>query len=374
MARTNRRRMGFTLIELLVVIAIIAVLIGLLLPAVQKVREAASRASCMNNLHQIALAAHNYASTNGSLPSGSDRQDVGCLVYLLPYMEQQARYQNFSFNPTTYGLYWQDPANRPPTTGSTTVPPPPAPRTLYGTQGNIKNLLCPSCIPPEQYVTVWLMYDDGIAPGVDFPPAVGPFVGGNQGAWVPSGYPGGLIMGRTNYLGVGGWWFPTAAKYYLRNPANGNTYPQYYAIPGCFDYKSHVALNQITDGTSNTFMFMEYIGANVNNGGGSVPNGWVGAPWTLGFLYAWASIYTTVPGYTAQILTNFQYSNNINCTPGPPANCLPGYNLFGSMHTGGITMAAMADGSVRPISASIDVASYAWLSGIQDGQVISFQF
>jgi prepilin-type N-terminal cleavage/methylation domain-containing protein len=113
---TTEKRCGFTLIELLVVIATIAILVGLLLPSVQKVREAANRLACQNNLKQIGLAAHHYHDANdrfppaltGALPTNPKYPLHGPWPFLLPYLEQENLYRQYHFE-----VPWYHPRNEP---------------------------------------------------------------------------------------------------------------------------------------------------------------------------------------------------------------------------------------------------------------------
>jgi prepilin-type N-terminal cleavage/methylation domain-containing protein/prepilin-type processing-associated H-X9-DG protein len=105
MVKLSMRSRAFTLIELLVVIAIIAVLIGLLLPAVQKVRESASKLRCQNNMKQVSLGLHNYSDQRGALPRAGDRNtSLSWHVYVLPYIEQPGLYALFSQTTGGYGI------------------------------------------------------------------------------------------------------------------------------------------------------------------------------------------------------------------------------------------------------------------------------
>src|ERR1700733_5975898 len=188
--RPPTRDRGFTLIELLVVIAIIAVLIGLLLPAVQKVREAGARTICENNLKQLALAAQNYETANGAYPFGcvmlnttdfngsfggpGSGSGVGCITYLLPYLEQSVVYNQLQFNPDPYSgsaLWSNNAANNAPA------------RTV------IKSLICPSAI--NNASDGYLGFSRNTINGGDY-------------TWDVEGYSPSANLGITNYTGVSG--------------------------------------------------------------------------------------------------------------------------------------------------------------------------
>src|SRR3954453_16454218 len=202
------RRRGFTLIELLVVIAIIAILIGLLLPAVQKVREAAARAKCQNNFKQLALAVHNYHDPNGRFPIGA--QGLPCpgvtgstvrtpfMPFLLPYFEQDNVYKLYDI---TQGFN----------------------AAANATAIGIKLMIfqCPS---------------DDVRPQ---------FTGSGGAADYKGNY--GLNWGRWNYCDQGG---PTANPAPLNVGAQGRS-------PFWERYGAKIA--EISDGTSNTMMWIEML-------------------------------------------------------------------------------------------------------------------
>jgi prepilin-type N-terminal cleavage/methylation domain-containing protein/prepilin-type processing-associated H-X9-DG protein len=224
-SRSNRRS-AFTLIELLVVIAIIAILIGLLLPAVQKVREAASRMKCENNLKQMGLAAHNYHDANGAFPYGKSPTYPGVNPMarwsphsqLLPYIEQDNVYKALNFNyPPNMGDMTADGSGCPPYTNPNGI-----------------NAAC------NTVIAIFQCPSDAALPTATSPNGVA--------------YPG------NNYWGNMGTTFMCDLG---DGAALASTVAPGAVPDGIFYNQSKVNFAAILDGTSNTAMFSEKMRSNV---------------------------------------------------------------------------------------------------------------
>ncbi len=315
---TNARARAFTLIELLVVIAIIAILIGLLLPAVQKVREAAARMSCSNNLKQVGLALHNYESGNGTFPTSIRPPGVTTLprvswtISILPYIEQDNLVRNYNVNQT-----WDSTTNLP------------------ITSQKIKIFQCPSTPNPDR---------------LDGDP--------QTAVW--------NIVAVTDYSAV------TCVATYANAPGAG--------LPGILQKNVTVRIANVTDGLSNSLLVVESAGRpQIYRNGvpfGSPPaqqlngGGWSRPGSDMDFAPASADGSTYVNGTVAVGATNGFAYPTYNMSPYGTDGTSEPY----SFHAARGVNALLGDGSVRFINSSVSATTFAALSTCAGGEVLGSNY
>jgi prepilin-type N-terminal cleavage/methylation domain-containing protein/prepilin-type processing-associated H-X9-DG protein len=358
-AMHSRLRRGFTLIELLVVIAIIAILIGLLLPAVQKVREAAARMKCTNNLKQIALANMNYESAYGTFLPGISR--TGCcwgtwMMQVLPYMEQDNMfkvYRNFG------GL----------DNGGGEPPPTDATRryasgvNLIVTRSHISSFLCPSDRTNKWNNGTLTMHNYVLNAG-------------NTSFYqvsVPVGCTGGNTTGTSGngcvtYGGSPFGWYEDPATLAVGGDASPTNYTSGNASLGKSGRPRTIA--EILDGTSNTLCVSEVITA--PRGGNDIRGfSWWGGG--AGFV-----TYQTPnnPAATDVMTGGGCGPTNIAgfpCTT-TSTSTLPRMQLARSRHAGGGVNAALCDGSVRFFRNTVSLTTWRALGTAWGGEVLANDF
>jgi prepilin-type N-terminal cleavage/methylation domain-containing protein/prepilin-type processing-associated H-X9-DG protein len=362
---------AFTLIELLVVIAIIATLIGLLLPAVQKVREAANRLKCQNHLKQLGLACHSYHDSFNRFPPGARQLPAGSyggaewgndkgtwLVYTLPFMEQSNLFNQLTNMPQ--GLNFYDPTVPPnwtTTDWSTANDAMTQAETLGILPVKLPYLRCPSddFDPDNPRLSNYVASSGPACP--DSPCGYEPFLVNCYGGALPPAPP---LWGYTRGPGGDGDFGDT------NNPSR---------VLGIFvRHDIKIRIGDVTDGTSNTLL----IGESLPKGNGELGDGCYRAwyKWDGGTEDATTVIPINYQSNYHTPGTDVYAYNNGNCSQSPdctqPATDWQNWSVstgFKSNHSGG-TNFVFCDGSVHFINQNIDARTYNLLGCRFDEQII----